>query len=170
MGLGLAVMKDGSPSAAPRLGRLPRGWAGDRDRAGTPADDRRVPGDCRDSPLLRSCGLDDRAADLGPEIGCPDDPAGAQSLPIPAALTLALVRRSLDERLWGVRRSARLGLKSWLLRLLVSVLPLRRRGEPIRQPAKIAVIIQVVVVLSRRTLLTALRERLSGLRGGDKPK
>ena len=94
---------------------------------------------------------------------------GGKASPIGAALTLALVRRSLHEWLWGVRRSARLGLKS-LLRLRESVLPLRRRGETIRQPAKIAVIVQVVLVLSGRPLLTALCERLRGLRSGNKPK
>jgi hypothetical protein len=60
-------------------------------------------------------------------------------------------------------------LKS-LLRLRESLLPLCRRSETIRQPAKIAVIVQVVVVFPGRPLLTALRERLCSLRGGNKPE
>jgi hypothetical protein len=92
---------------------------------------------------------------------------GRKASSVTAALTLAIVRRSLNERLWSVGRNARLGLKS-LLRLRESLLPLSRRGEPIRHPAKIAVIVQVVFVL--RPLLTALRERLRRLRRGNKPK
>jgi hypothetical protein len=95
---------------------------------------------------------------------------GGKASPIVTALTLPLVRRSLDERLWNVRSSARLGLKSWLLRLLVRVLPLGRRGETIRQAAKISVIFRVVVLLPGSPLLTALCERLRSLRGGNKPK
>jgi len=94
---------------------------------------------------------------------------GCEAPPVAATLTLALVRRSLNERLWGVRRRGRLGLKS-LLRLREDLLPLCRRGETIRHPAKIAVIVQVVVVLSRRPLLTALCERLCGLRRCNEPK
>jgi hypothetical protein len=93
---------------------------------------------------------------------------GCKAPSIAAALTLALVRRPLDERLWGVRRTARWGLKS-LLRLRESLLPLRRRGETIRHPAKIAVIVEVVLILSRRPLLTALCERLCSLRRCNKP-
>jgi hypothetical protein len=55
-----------------------------------------------------------------------------------------------------------LRLKAWL-RLLVGVLTLRGRGETIRQ--QIAVIVHILLVLSRRPLLTALRQRLCGLRG-----
>jgi len=94
---------------------------------------------------------------------------GCEAAPVAAALTLALVSRSLNERLWGVRRSARWGLKS-LLRLRESRLPLRGRGETIRHPAKIAVVVQVVVVLSRRPLLTALCERLCSLCRCNQPK
>jgi hypothetical protein len=92
---------------------------------------------------------------------------GCEAPPVGAALTLALICRSLNERLWGVRRSARWGLKS-LLRLRESRLPLRGRGETIRHPAKIAVIVQVVLVLW--PLLTALCERLCSLRGCNQPK
>ena len=88
--------------------------------------------------------------------------------PIIAALTVGLVRRSVAKRLWGVRRNAWLRLKS-LLRLGVGVLPLGGRGETIRQPAKIAVIFEVVALaLSGWSLLTALRQSLCSLRGGDK--
>jgi hypothetical protein len=93
---------------------------------------------------------------------------GRKAAAVGATLTVAFVGRSLNEWLWGVRRSGRLGLKPLLLR--VSVLPLGRRGETIRQPAKIAIIFQVVVALSGRPLLTALGERLRRLRGGDKPE
>jgi hypothetical protein len=94
---------------------------------------------------------------------------GRKAAAVGSALTLAFVGRSLNEWLWGVRRSGRLGLKS-LLRLRVSVLPLGRRGETIRQPAKIAIILQVVVALSGWPLLTALGERLRRLRRSDKPE
>jgi hypothetical protein len=95
---------------------------------------------------------------------------GREASPIVATLTLPLVSRSLDEWLWDARSSAWLGLKSWLLRLLVRVLPLRRRGKTIRQATKIAVIFRVVVVVPGRPLLTALCERLRSLRGRNKPK
>ena len=52
-----------------------------------------------------------------------------------------------------------------MLRLLVSDLPLRGRGETIGQ--QIAVIVHILLVLSGRPLLTALRQRLCGLRGGN---
>jgi hypothetical protein len=88
--------------------------------------------------------------------------------PIIAALTLGLVRRSVAKRLWGVRRNVWLRLKS-LLRLRVSILPLGRRSETIRQPAKIAIVFKVVAfALSGRPLLTALRQRLCSLRSGNK--
>jgi len=88
--------------------------------------------------------------------------------PIIAALALGLVRRSVAKRLWGVRRNVWLRLKS-LLRLRVSILPLRRRSETIRQPAKIAIVFEVVAfALSGRPLLTALYERLCSLRSGNK--
>jgi hypothetical protein len=88
--------------------------------------------------------------------------------PIVAALTLGLVRWSVAKRLWGVRRNVWLRLKS-LLRLRVSILPLRRRSETIRQPAKIAIVFEVVAfALSGRPLLTALRQRLCSLRSGNK--
>jgi hypothetical protein len=89
--------------------------------------------------------------------------------PTIAALALAFIGRSVDERLWGVRRSAGLRLKP-LLRLLVDILSLCRGRESIRQPTKIAVVIQIVVALSGRSLLTALCERLCGLGGRNKPE
>ena len=56
-----------------------------------------------------------------------------------------------------------------MLRLRVSVLPLCRRGETIRQRAEIAIVFEIVAFgLSRRSLLTALRQRLCSLRGGNK--
>jgi hypothetical protein len=55
------------------------------------------------------------------------------------------------------------------LRLRVSVLPLRRGSETIRQPAEITIVFEVVALaLSWRSLLTALCERLRSLRSGDK--
>jgi hypothetical protein len=93
---------------------------------------------------------------------------GRKAPSVVAALTLALVRRSLNEWLWGVRRCGRLRLKS-LLRRLESGLPLRGRGETIRQRVKIAVILLVILILAGRPLLTALRQRLRSLRGGNKP-
>ena len=60
--------------------------------------------------------------------------------PTVVSLALGLVSRSVGKRLWGVRRSARLRLKS-LLRLRVSGLPLGGRSETIRQRVKIAVIL-----------------------------
>jgi hypothetical protein len=89
--------------------------------------------------------------------------------PIVAALALGLERRPVAKRLWDVRRSARLRLKS-LLRLRVSVLPLRGRGEAIRQRVKIAVIFEVILILAGRPLLTTLCQRLCSLRSGNKPK
>jgi hypothetical protein len=83
-----------------------------------------------------------------------------------AALTIGLVRRPIAKRLWGVRRDVRLRLKS-LLRLLVSVLPLRRRGETIGQRVKVAVIVHTLIVFSGWPLLTALRQRLRSVRRGD---
>ena len=94
---------------------------------------------------------------------------GRKASPIVAALTFGLERRPVAKRLWGVRRSARLRLKS-LLRLRVSVLPLRGRGETIRQRVKIAVIVQIILILAGRALLTALCLRLCSLRSGNKPK
>jgi hypothetical protein len=82
------------------------------------------------------------------------------------ALTLGLVWRrrwSVAEWLWRVWRAG-LWLKS-LLRLLIRVLPLSGRSESIRQRAKIAIVFEVVVTLTSRPLLTALRERLRGLSG-----
>jgi hypothetical protein len=62
-------------------------------------------------------------------------------------------------------------MKTWLgLGLLIRVLPLRRRGETIRQRPEIALVVQVVGLLSRRSLLTALRKRLRGLRSCDEPE
>jgi hypothetical protein len=60
-------------------------------------------------------------------------------------------------------------LKS-LLRLLESDLPLRGRSETIRQRVEIAVILQVILILAGRPLLTGLRERLCSLRSGNKPE
>jgi hypothetical protein len=94
---------------------------------------------------------------------------GSKSPAIGAALALAFIRGSVDEWLWRVRRSARLRLKSWL-RLLVNSLALRGGRESIRQAANIAVIIQIVVALSGRSLLAALCERLCGLRRRNKPE
>ena len=82
-----------------------------------------------------------------------------------AALTIGLVRRSVAERLRGVRRDVWLRLKSLLLR--VSVLPLRGRGETIGQRVKVAVIVHTLIVFSGRPLLTALRQRLRSVRGGN---
>jgi transcriptional regulator with XRE-family HTH domain len=88
--------------------------------------------------------------------------------PIAAALTLRLVGWSIDERLRRIRRDAGLRLKS-MLRLRVSVLPLGRRSETIRQRAEIAIVLKVVALaLSGRSLLTALCERLSSLGSGNK--
>ena len=89
----------------------------------------------------------------------------------PAVVSLAfgLVSRPVGERLWGVRRSGRLRLKS-LLRLLKGNLPLRGRSETIRQRVKIAVIVQVILILAGRALLTVLRQRLGSVRGGNKPE
>ncbi len=87
---------------------------------------------------------------------------GGKASAIAAALTLGLVGWSLDKGLRGVWRQARLRLKPWL-GLLVSVLPLCGRSETIRQAAEIAIVFQVVLGLSWRSLLTALCERLSGL-------
>ena len=87
--------------------------------------------------------------------------------PTIVALALGLESRPVGKRLWGIRRSARLRLKSWL-RLLESDLPLRGRSETIRQRVKIAVIVQIVLILAGRALLTALRERLSSLRSSNK--
>jgi hypothetical protein len=56
------------------------------------------------------------------------------------------------------------------LRLLINVLPLGWRSETIRQGAEIAVVLQIVALFSGRALLTALRKRLRGLRGGDEPE
>ena len=93
---------------------------------------------------------------------------GRKAPSIVAALTLGLVRRPVAERLRGVRRSARLRLKS-LLRLRVGALALRRRGETVRQRAEIAIVFEVVALtFAGRSLLTALRESLCGLRSGDK--
>jgi hypothetical protein len=86
------------------------------------------------------------------------------------SLALGLVSRPVGERLWGVRRGGRwLRLKS-LLRLLKGNLPLRGRSETIRQRVKIAVILQVILILAGRPLLTALCERLCSLRSGNKPE
>ena len=91
---------------------------------------------------------------------------GRKASPI-VSLALGLVSRSVGKRLWGVRRSGRLRLKS-LLRLRINGLPLRGRSETIRQRVKIAVILQVVLILAGRALLTALCERLCSLRSGNK--
>jgi hypothetical protein len=85
---------------------------------------------------------------------------------IGAALTIGLVRRSVAEGLRGVRRDVWLRLKA-LLRLLVSVLPLRRRSETIGQRVKVAVIVHTLFVLSGGSLLSALRQRLCSVRSGD---
>jgi hypothetical protein len=53
------------------------------------------------------------------------------------------------------------------LGLLIRVLPLRRRGETIRQRPEIALVFEIVGLLSGRSLLTALRKRLRGLRSCD---
>jgi hypothetical protein len=83
------------------------------------------------------------------------------------SLALGIVSRSVGERLRGVRRGARLRLKS-LLRLRINGLPLCGRSKTIRQCVKIAVILHVVLILARRALLTALCERLRSLRSGNK--
>jgi hypothetical protein len=56
------------------------------------------------------------------------------------------------------------------LGLLIRVLSLGRRGETIRQCPEIALVFQVVGLLPRRSLLTALRKRLRGLRRRDEPE
>ena len=89
--------------------------------------------------------------------------------PLVLSLTLALVRRPLRIGLRGIRRDVRLRLKP-LLRLLIWVLPLRRRGEAIRQGAEIAIVLDVFVVFSRRSRLTTLGKRLRSLRGRDQAK
>jgi len=88
---------------------------------------------------------------------------------IGAALTIGLVRRSIAERLRGVRGDVWLRLKS-LLRLLVGVLPLRGRGETIGQRVKVAVIVHTLVVFSGRPRLTALRQRLRRVSRGNETK
>jgi hypothetical protein len=87
--------------------------------------------------------------------------------PIVSGLTLGLVCWSLAKGLGGIRRGTRLRLKA-LLRLLIGALSLRRRGETIRQRPEIAIVFKVVIALSRLSLLTALGERLRGLRGCNK--
>jgi hypothetical protein len=94
---------------------------------------------------------------------------GPKAAAIAAALTLGVICRPVAKWLRSVWRYAWLRLKA-LLRLLVSVLSLGRRSEAIRQPAEIAVVFQVVISLSRRSLLTALCERLGGLGGCNKPE
>jgi hypothetical protein len=91
---------------------------------------------------------------------------GRKAPAIIAALAIGLVSRPVAERLRSVRRDVWLRLKS-LLRLLVSVLPLRRRGETIGQRVKIAVIVHTLIVFSGRPLLTALRQRLRSVRSGN---
>jgi hypothetical protein len=83
-----------------------------------------------------------------------------------AALTIGLVRRPVAEGLRGVWRDVRLRLKA-LLRLLVGVLPLRRRGETIGQRVKIAIIVHALVVFSGRPLLTVLSQRLRSVSRGN---
>jgi hypothetical protein len=92
---------------------------------------------------------------------------GRKATAIIAALAVGLVRRPVGKRLRGVGRGARLGLKA-LLRLLVSDLPLRGRGETIGQRVKVAVIVHSLIVLSGRPLLTALRQRLGSVGSGNK--
>src|SRR6185437_8680861 len=93
---------------------------------------------------------------------------GDKACAVIAGLTLGLIRRPVGERLRGVRR-ARVRLKA-RLRLLINVLSLGWRSETIRQGAEIAVVLQIVALFSGRALLTALRKRLRGLRGGDEPE
>jgi hypothetical protein len=83
-----------------------------------------------------------------------------------APLTIGLVRRSVAEGLRDVLRNVWLRLKA-LLRLLVSVLPLRGRGETIGQRVKVAIIVHAVLVLSSRPLLTALRQSLRSVSRGN---
>jgi hypothetical protein len=92
---------------------------------------------------------------------------GGKASAVGAGRTLSLVGRPIAERLRSVRRRARMRLKT-RLRLLISVLSLGRRSETIRQGAEIAIVFQIVALLSRRALLTALGKRLRGLRSGDK--
>ena len=94
--------------------------------------------------------------------------SGGKASAIAAALTLALIGRSVAEGLRGVWREARLRLKP-RLGLLVS-LPLRRRSETIRQPAEIAIVVEVVIGLAGRSLLAALCQRLSGLSSRYEPE
>ena len=90
--------------------------------------------------------------------------------PFVLALTLSLVGRSLGVRLGSVRGHIRLRLKS-LLRLLIGGLPLRRRGEAIRQRTEIAVVFHIfAIAFAGRARLATLRERLGGLRSCNQPK
>ena len=80
LGLGLAVMKDGSPGGAAGI------CAGFTRRLGI-AIGPEIPRTTIASvaivaiTLVAILGIADRGADRGPEIGCPDDPAEAQSPP-----------------------------------------------------------------------------------------
>ena len=83
LGLGLAVMKDGSP----RRRRICGGFARRLGIAIGPEIPRTTVASLSIVAItlvvaswLFGPGTGDRVADLGPEIGCPDDPAGAQSL------------------------------------------------------------------------------------------
>jgi hypothetical protein len=91
---------------------------------------------------------------------------GRKAPAVIAALTLGLIRRSIAEGLRCVRRDVWLRLKA-LLRLLVSVLPLRGRGETIGQRVKVAVIVHTLLIFSGRPLLTVLRQRLRSVSGSN---
>ena len=85
--------------------------------------------------------------------------------PFVLALTLSLIGRSFGVRLRSVRGRIWLRLKP-LLRLLKGGLPLRRRGEAIRQRTEIAVVFHVfAITFAGRARLAALCERLGRLRG-----
>jgi hypothetical protein len=90
--------------------------------------------------------------------------------PVVLARAFAIVGWPLEIGLRRVRRQVRLRLKP-LLRLLIGALSLRRRGETIRQRAEIAVVLHVVALaFARGPRLTALGERLRGLRRCNKAK
>ncbi len=87
------------------------------------------------------------------------------------SLAIRFERRALDIGLRGVRRRAGLRLRPMLLLLIKAARPLRRRGEPVRQPAYIIVVVEIVAAdVSRLAGLAALGQSLRGLGRGDQAK